>query len=108
MDRNVLFHYGHALTVEVNQDGRSQAKPWQWWKDQGMDSESVIADPQFVDPTVRDYRLQPNSPALKIGFQPIDLDPIGPFESADRASWPLVQEVLHRESPLVYPGEQHP
>ena len=36
------------------------------------------ADPMFVDPANDDYRLRANSPALKLGFQPIDLSKIGP------------------------------
>ena len=44
----------------------------------GFDTHSVIADPMFVDPANDDYRLRANSPALKLGFQPIDLRKIGP------------------------------
>ena len=32
----------------------------------------------FVDPAHDDYRLRPESPALKFGFQPIDVTQIGP------------------------------
>jgi hypothetical protein len=32
----------------------------------------------FADPARGDYRLQPDSPALRLGFQPIDFDRIGP------------------------------
>ena len=70
-----------------------------------MDS-TVVADPKVFGPVVRDYRLQPNSPALKIGFQPIDLDPIGPFAGPDRASWPIAAPSLVREQPRTYPGRK--
>ena len=42
-----------------------------------MDEESIIADPQFVDAAQRDFRLMPTSPALALGFQPIDMTVIG-------------------------------
>jgi hypothetical protein len=32
----------------------------------------VIADPLFVAPENHDYRLKPESPALKLGFKPFD------------------------------------
>ena len=42
-----------------------------------MDQNSVIADPQFVDAEHGDFRLGPDSPALRLGFRPIDLDAAG-------------------------------
>jgi len=41
------------------------------WKDRGMDLHSVVADPLFVNPEKSDFRLKSNSPALKLGFKPI-------------------------------------
>jgi parallel beta-helix repeat protein len=43
-----------------------------------QDTNSVIADPLFVNAGNYDFRLQPNSPALKLGFQPIDMKDVGP------------------------------
>jgi hypothetical protein len=48
------------------------------WKEQGQDKDSVIADPLFVDPDKGDFRLKPDSPALRLGFQPIDVSKVGP------------------------------
>jgi len=42
-----------------------------------FDQHSLVADPRFVDPDRGDYRLQPDSPAHQIGFQPIDQTAIG-------------------------------
>jgi hypothetical protein len=48
------------------------------WKDLGLEKESVIADPLFVDPEKGDFTLKPDSPALKLGFKPIDVSKVGP------------------------------
>ena len=42
------------------------------WKTRGMDTNSIVADPLFVNPEKGDFRLKPNSPALKMGFRPIE------------------------------------
>lgn len=36
------------------------------------DTRSVVADPMFVDPDNGDFRLEADSPALQVGFRPID------------------------------------
>ncbi len=74
---------------------------WQSWQAQGMDRHSVIADPLFVDPDNDDYRLRPDSPALKLGFKPIPIDKIGPYHTELRATWPIVEAEGAREKPLV-------
>ncbi len=48
------------------------------WKAKGLDLHSVVADPQFRDAPGRDFRLRPGSPAMAIGFRPIDLSTVGP------------------------------
>jgi hypothetical protein len=47
------------------------------WQAKGMDRHGLVADPQFVDPAHGDFSLKPGSPALKLGFQPIDTSRIG-------------------------------
>ena len=54
------------------------ADEWQSWQAQGRDQHSIVADPLFVDPAHDNYQLQPQSPALQLGFEPI------PFEKSDR------------------------
>ena len=43
----------------------------------GYDANSIVADPLFVNPTEDDYRLKPDSPAFKLGFEAIDVEIIG-------------------------------
>jgi len=47
------------------------------WQAKGHDAGSIVADPKFVDPEHGDFALKPDSPALKLGFQPIDTSQIG-------------------------------
>ncbi|MDQ3814223.1 MAG: right-handed parallel beta-helix repeat-containing protein, partial [Armatimonadota bacterium] len=47
------------------------------WQQKGQDVHSLIADPLFVNPQKDDFRLKPESPAFKLGFQPIDLSNAG-------------------------------
>jgi hypothetical protein len=73
---------------------------WAAWQALGFDTHSLVADPLFVDPDKDDYRLQPDSPAFKLGFQPIPVEKIGPYPDDLRASWPIVEEAGAREKPL--------
>ncbi len=49
----------------------------------------VDRDPHFVDAENLDFRLQEDSPAFALGFKPIPLDRIGPYNHKWRASWPV-------------------
>lgn len=74
--------------------------PWEAWQALGMDTHSLVADPLFVDAANRDYRLRPDSPAIKLGFKPIPIEKIGPYEDDLRASWPIVEAEGAREKLL--------
>lgn len=70
MERNL---YWRSNGSEIRLLGQS----WDDWRKRGKDADSLIADPLFVDPARGDFRLQPGSPAEKIGFQPWDLTQAG-------------------------------
>jgi len=50
---------------------------WTSWQAEGWDKHSLIADPKFVDWKHDDFRLQPDSPAFKLGFEAIPVEKIG-------------------------------
>jgi len=43
----------------------------------GRDETSLLGDPLFVDPQRGDYRVQPGSPALELGFENFPMDQFG-------------------------------
>jgi len=43
----------------------------------GFDRHSIFADPLFVDPENGDYRVKPESAALKLGFKNFDASEAG-------------------------------
>lgn len=53
-------------------------RDWDGWRKQGMDADSVVADPQFLGVAKDDFRVPPDSPAVKAGFVPFDLSGYGP------------------------------
>ncbi|MCX6623528.1 MAG: right-handed parallel beta-helix repeat-containing protein, partial [Acidobacteria bacterium] len=51
---------------------------WEEWRKRGLDGHSKLADPLFRNAGSADFRLRPESPALAMGFRPIDLSAVGP------------------------------
>ena len=71
LDRNLYWNPNHpdiqfpgGLTLE------------QWRRQRGKDLHSLIVDPIFLDAGRDDYRLHPSSPALGLGFEPLNLDDV--------------------------------
>lgn len=78
-DYNLYFHAG----AEARADGSSlrvvgiPEEAFKRWREMGFDNHSLVADPLFVNPDQGDYRLNPESPAFQLGFQPIPVEHIG-------------------------------
>ena len=73
MDNNCCWDAGGK---EVTFAGAS-LKDWQ--EKTGHDKNSIVADPLFVDAKNLDFRLKPESPALKLGFVPFDYSKAGVY-----------------------------
>ncbi|WP_247236757.1 hypothetical protein [Telluribacter sp. SYSU D00476] len=73
MDWNIYYNPVSPLD-KVSFNGKS----WQQWNTLGKDQHSLYADPLFVDVDKFDFRLKENSPALGLGFRPIDMSTVGP------------------------------
>ena len=73
-DYNLFFQAeGAVMHIERLPEVESYAV----WRERGFDAHSVVADPLFMDPASDNYGLKPDSPALKLGFKPIDLSTVG-------------------------------
>lgn len=96
---NLVWNGGGTLLIP--QRGVTAEQHWETWRQRGHDTRSIVADPQFVDAENDNYRLQPESPAFKLGFEPIPFEKMGPYKSPLRASWPIIEAEGVREKPLV-------
>lgn len=78
-DYNLFYNMGsipgYSATTTAPPSGKAQSLD-EWRKD-GQDVHSVVADPLFVDVANGDFRLKPQSPALALGFQQIEVERIG-------------------------------
>ena len=82
IDQNIYFD---ASGRKINFGGRT-FEQWQQMRPRAIkyvspgpvDAESLVADPLFADPDKNDFTLLADSPALKIGFRPIDISTVGP------------------------------
>ena len=72
MDKNC---YWNAAGEEIRPAGLS----FEQWQQLGRDKNSIIADPLFADPDRYDFHLDPNSPAIKLGFKPFDYTEAGVY-----------------------------
>jgi len=96
VDRNIFFltqgelfrlHMGKnddASKWDSNLFWRTDGEPMRFyeddlsaWRDTGRGQYSVVADPKFVDPVSVDFSLASDSPALELGFEPIDTSRVG-------------------------------
>jgi len=90
---------GWAEISDLHLDEVEPATEWEAWQMAGADAHSLVADPLFVDPERGDFTLKPESPARKLGFEPIPFREIGPYQDEARATWPIQEAHGVRENP---------
>jgi hypothetical protein len=83
MGGNVYFDTRAGANPE---DMKLAGASWQQWQKRGHDLNSVVADPLFETPDKFDFRLKPESPAVRLGFRPIALSEVGVRKEAEQAS----------------------
>lgn len=69
-----LFYSDQGMPVVT---GVGKPMTLKQWQEKGFDKHSVFADPMFVDPPNGDYRVKPDSPALKLGFKNFPMNRFG-------------------------------
>ncbi|MCX7599995.1 MAG: right-handed parallel beta-helix repeat-containing protein, partial [Armatimonadetes bacterium] len=72
------------------------------WQAMGLDKHSVVADPMFVDADEYDFRLRPESPALRLGFRQIDASRAGLYGARTWVEEPKL--IVHRRTELPPPS----
>jgi hypothetical protein len=75
-DRNLYWHTGGGDRLRFYR--RSFAE----WQALGLDRGSRVAAPRFVDVKNHDFRLEEGSPAIELGFQPLDVSGVGLYGDA--------------------------
>ncbi|MDY0165403.1 MAG: LamG-like jellyroll fold domain-containing protein [Thermoguttaceae bacterium] len=76
------------------------------WQEFGKDEGSIVADPLFVDPENGDFRLKPESPALALGFEPIDVERAGLYGDPEWVELP--KQYPNRQRNEVEPPVEPP
>lgn len=77
MDYNCYYTPGNSPRWLTDGRGKKRGNDLKAWQKEGMEAHSVIADPMFIDPENGDYRVKPNSPAIKLGFKNFAMDRFG-------------------------------
>ncbi len=93
--RNRQNCYWDTSTPNIAFAGKSLEE----WQNTGQDAHSIVADPLFENVDARDFRLKPESPALKLGFQPIDISSAGLYGEEEWVKKPKAIERIPAPMP---------
>ncbi len=77
--KNNQYRFDDDIYYNVSGD-KTQFSQWSFkdWQSRGQDIHSAIANPLFLNPERGNFSLDAASPALKMGFKPIDVSMVGP------------------------------
>lgn len=76
-DHNVIFSTIGCVLNDPVIKGLPGTQSFNEWRERGLDTHTITADPLFADLAHDDFTLRPNSPAFKVGFKPIDISQVG-------------------------------
>ncbi len=94
--------YWNAADSEVDFVGNSLNQ----WQAAGHEQGSIIADPRLEDPQHDNFRINPDSPAIELGFNPFDTGRAGVYgdpgwiEKANNVQYPPLQ-IAPEAPPMV-------
>jgi hypothetical protein len=83
-------------------DFEAKAKPGITFTDNLLDQDPLFVGAARIKanaPRATDFALEPESPALKLGFKPLPLEQMGLYQSPDRASWPVKSVIRPSDAP---------
>ena len=83
---------GNIVARNISQGGK-----WDGVRDEAcsyvtFEDNMIDEDPGFVGTPPESFQLRDDSPAHKLGFEPIPVEKIGLYESEERASWPVSRD----------------
>ena len=82
-NNNVFWNGGSAQPLQIYDSqaaangGTNNHDSWALWKSFGYDTNSLLADPGFVNPSQDNFALAANSPVFSLGFTAIDQSKMG-------------------------------
>lgn len=83
MEADLNLYWDVRGTPVLNADGETR-RGLSEWQALGYDRRSIVADPRCADLAARNFALAADSPALALGFMPIDLTDVGPRPGGNR------------------------
>jgi len=74
VDYNCFYSdVGEFIARVRMREGEGRKYSLEEWRALGFDVHSAFADPLFLDPERNDYRVKPDSPALRLGFENFEM-----------------------------------